>query len=109
MDDDFGTPGAVAVLFDLASEVNKTGSVALAALLLDLGGVLGLLQSAPSVFLQGGVNSGGNALDIDALIAKRTAAKANKDFAGADAIRAELLAAGIVLKDSAQVTTWERA
>ncbi|MGY8894154.1 MAG: cysteine--tRNA ligase [Burkholderiales bacterium] len=109
MDDDFGTPGAVAVLFDLASEVNKTGSVALAALLRDLGGVLGLLQSAPSVFLQGGVNSGGDALDINALIAKRTAAKANKDFAGADAIRAELLAAGIVLKDSAQLTTWERA
>jgi cysteinyl-tRNA synthetase len=118
MDDDFGTPGAVAVLFDLAGEVNKTGSLELAALLRDLGGVLGLLQTTPSVFLQAGqpgLSGAGDqdiaaeALDIEALIAKRAAAKAAKDFAGADAIRADLLTKGVVLKDSAQGTTWERA
>ncbi|MDP4607519.1 MAG: cysteine--tRNA ligase [Burkholderiaceae bacterium] len=118
MDDDFGTPGAVAVLFDLAGEVNKTGSLELAALLRNLGGVLGLLQTTPSAFLQAGQtghsgasdqHAAAEALDIDALIAKRAAAKAAKDFAGADAIRADLLAKGVVLKDSAQGTTWERA
>jgi cysteinyl-tRNA synthetase len=118
MDDDFGTPGAVAVLFDLAGEVNKTGSLELAALLRNLGGVLGLLQTTPSVFLQAGqpgLSGAGDqdiaaeALDIEALIAKRAAAKAAKDFAGADAIRADLLTKGVVLKDSAQGTTWERA
>jgi cysteinyl-tRNA synthetase len=118
MDDDFGTPGAVAVLFDLAGEVNKTGSLELAALLRNLGGVLGLLQTTPSAFLQAGQtghsgasdqDAAAEALDIEALIAKRAAAKAAKDFAGADAIRADLLVKGVLLKDSAQGTTWERA
>ena len=105
MDQDFGTPEAVAVLFDLASEVNRSRSPPLSALLRALGGVLGLLQSPPEVFLRAG--SAVDSAHIDALIAQRQAAKATRDFARADAIRAELLAQGIVLKDSAQGTAWE--
>jgi cysteinyl-tRNA synthetase len=107
MDQDFGTPEAVAVLFDLASEVNRGRSPQLAGLLRALGGVLGLLQSPPEVFLRSG--SAMDAGHVDALIAQRQAAKAGRDFARADAIRSELLAQGIVLKDSAQGTTWEAA
>ena len=105
MDQDFGTPEAVAVLFDLASEVNRSRSPQLSALLRALGGVLGLLRSPPEVFLRAG--SAVDSVHIDTLIAQRQAAKAARDFARADAIRAELLAQGIVLKDSAQGTTWE--
>jgi cysteinyl-tRNA synthetase len=105
MDQDFGTPEAVAVLFDLASEVNRSGSPQLSALLRALGGVLGILQSPPEVFLRAG--SAVDTAYIDTLIAQRQAAKAGRDFARADAIRAELLALGIVLKDSAQGTSWE--
>jgi cysteinyl-tRNA synthetase len=105
MDQDFGTPEAVAVLFDLASEVNRSRSPQLSALLRALGGVLGILQSPPEVFLRAG--SAVDTAHIDKLIAQRQAAKAGRDFALADAIRAELLALGIVLKDSAQGTSWE--
>ena len=105
MDQDFGTPEAVAVLFDLASEVNRSGSPQLSSLLRALGGVIGLLQSPPEVFLRAG--SSVDAMHIDTLITERQTAKAERDFARADAIRAELLAQGIVLKDSAQGTTWE--
>ena len=106
MDEDFGTPEAVAVLFELASEVNRSQSGALSGLLRSLGGLLGLLQQAPRAFLQGGQADA--ALDIDALIAARAAAKAAKNFAEADRIRHDLLAQGIVLKDSPTGTTWER-
>ena len=105
MDQDFGTPEAVAVLFDLASEVNRSRSPQLSALLRALGGVLGILQSPPEVFLRAGIAV--DTAHIDSLIAQRQAAKAGRDFARADAIRAELLALGIVLKDSAQGTSWE--
>lgn len=107
MDDDFATPEAVAVLFDLASEVNKTKSAALAGLLKALGSCLGLLQGDPKVFLQSGAELDEGA--ILALIGQRASAKAAKDFAEADRIRKELLARGIVLKDSAAGTTWEVA
>jgi len=110
MNDDFGTPAAVAVLFDLASEVNRTHSVESAGWLKALGGVLGLLQQDPQRFLQGGAAaSGDESARIEALIAERAQAKASKNYARADEIRQQLLAEGVVLKDSAQGTTWERA
>ncbi|GAB2749255.1 cysteine--tRNA ligase [Melaminivora jejuensis] len=105
MDEDFGTPEAVAVLFELASEVNRSKSPEVAGLLKALGGQLGLLQGDPQAFLQAG--AGLDAAAIEQQIAERAAAKAAKNFAEADRIRAELLARGIVLKDSAGGTTWE--
>lgn len=105
MDEDFGTPEAVAVLFDLAGEVNRTQSAELAGLLKALGGVLGLLQQDPKAFLQAGALL--NEVAIQAKIQERAAAKAAKNFALADSIRKDLLAQGIVLKDSATGTSWE--
>jgi len=109
MDDDFNTPEAVAVLFDLANEVNRSQSAEAALQLRALGGVLGLLQRDPLEFLQGGAAAGG--LDdaaIAAQILARNAAKLAKDYAEADRIRKALLADGIVLEDSAAGTNWRR-
>lgn len=107
MDDDFGTPEAVAVLFELASEVNRTGSSALAGILKALGACLGLLQLDPQAFLKAG--SGLDEGTIAERIAQRAAAKVARNFALADQIRQSLLNQGIVLKDSAAGTTWEVA
>ena len=107
MDVDFGTPEAIAVLFELASEVNRSASIELAVQLKGLGQCLGLLQNDPQQFLKAGARLDDNA--IAERIEARQAAKAARDFAHADLIRQELLAVGIVLKDSAQGTTWEVA
>ena len=111
MDEDFGTPEAVAVLFDLATEVNKARSAAAAGLLKALGACLGLLQEDPVQFLKGRPAEAGQLpdADVDALVAQRTAAKAARNFPDADRIRKELSAAGIELKDSATGTSWVRA
>ncbi|MBB3191900.1 cysteine--tRNA ligase [Halomonas cerina] len=113
MDDDFNTPEALSVLFDLARELNRTKqetpekAPALAHELKRLGSVLGLLGQDPAAFLQG--RAGALPLpeaEIEARISERAEAKRAKDFARADAIRDELAALGIVLKDSREGTSW---
>ncbi len=109
MNDDFNTPEALAVLFELANEVNRTQTPELAAQLKGLGAVLGLLARPAQDFLQSGVETDGlDANAIEAAIAARQAAKKAKDFSKADEIRKNLLDQGIVLEDSAQGTTWRR-
>ncbi len=129
MDDDFNTSEAMAVLFDLANEVNKTKSIEAASLLKDLGAVVGLLQRDPNEFLQGRKDyvdvlepgeykfSGSDLSDtftfsdqsIDERIKNRNEAKKAKNFAEADRIRKELADTGIILEDTPQGTTWRRA
>ncbi|HYT48608.1 MAG TPA: cysteine--tRNA ligase [Burkholderiales bacterium] len=104
MDDDFATPEAVAVLFDLAHEVNSGNTIA-ATRLRALGGVLGILQRGAEEFLQGG----GSGDDwITERITAREAARKRKDYAAADDIRRELAEKGIVLEDKGGRTTWRR-
>ena len=109
MNDDFGTVEAVAVLFELALEVNKTGDIHLAGCLKTLAGIIGLLQREPAEFLQGGAASDGlsNAA-IDALIEQRKQARADKNWAESDRIRDVLNAENIILEDGAGGTTWRR-
>ena len=126
MDDDFNTPEAMAVLFDLANEVNKSKSIETANLLKNLGAIVGLLQRDSNEYLQGEINNVSSVTtdgadisvayigalttdDINALIEKRIEAKKAKNFAEADRIRKELADAGIILEDTPQGTTWRRA
>ncbi|RJG10789.1 cysteine--tRNA ligase [Massilia cavernae] len=112
MDDDFNTPIAVAALFDLASEVNKSRSPAQARQLKALASVIGLLGRSPQQFLQAGTGDSGGMSEaaIAGLIEQRAAAKKARNFAESDKIRADLLAAGIVLEDKPDGTTnWRRA
>ncbi len=107
MNEDFNTPGAVAVLFELANEANRTRSPEVAALLKGLAATLGLLQQTPRDYLRAG-----NTLDeagIAERIGARDAAKQARDFVLADQIRTALLAQGIALKDTASGTTWVKA
>ncbi len=115
MDDDFNTPVAVSVLFDLAREANTlreskpAAAAGLAALLKELGGLLGILQTDPEAFLKAGAAGDGMpAEQVEQLIAARKAARAAKDWKEADRLRAELDGAGIVIEDGAGGTTWRR-
>ena len=107
MDEDFNTPQAVGVLFELAAEVNRTHDAKLSAELKALGAILNILTGDAEKFLRG-ATTGLDEAAIEAKIAERKAAKAAKDWAKADAIRKELQEAGIILEDRAGVTTWRR-
>ena len=116
MNDDFNTPEAYSVLFDLAREVNRLKSVdmnkanGLAAVLRKLAKVLGLLEQDPEAFLQSSAKAddAGEVEKIEALIQQRNDARKNKDWAAADVARDALTAMGIVLEDGPQGTTWRR-
>ena len=113
MDDDFNTPNALSVLFEMARELNKlkTEDAAkangLAAHLCQLGNILGLLESDPETFLQAGSNDV-EIIQIEALIKQRNEARTAKDWATADAARNALSAMGIVLEDGPNGTTWRK-
>lgn len=111
MNDDFNTPDAIAVLFDLANEVNKTGSSTDMALMKALGAILGLLQQDSQQYLQDGATARDSVLTperAEQMIQQRLLARANKNYSEADRIRQELLDAGIILEDGPQGTTWRR-
>jgi cysteinyl-tRNA synthetase len=109
MDDDFNTAEACAVLFELASDVNRSRNAEEGALLKSLGGLLGLLQRGPTTFLQGAASEGElSGEEIQALIDQRTAARKAKNFAEADRIRKYLESRGVLLEDTPQGTIWRR-
>ena len=112
MDDDFNTPEALSVLFEMVSEIHqiKGEDPALAnqlgALLVRLGGSLGLLQAEPAAFLQHSVDADLDKSEIDRLVAERVAARANQDWLRADEIRDQLSALNVVIEDRAGGSTW---
>ena len=108
MNDDFNTPEAVAVLFDLANELNKTRDVKVAAQLKGLASLLGLLNRDPESYLKAGNTDSDDVSKIEQLILVRTEAKQAKNFVEADKIRQDLMAQGVILEDSPQGTTWRR-
>jgi cysteinyl-tRNA synthetase len=107
MNDDFNTPGALAVLFEMATDLNRTKSVETATLLRALGGTLGVLQQSPQAFLQAGAALSDS--EIQSRIEARAQAKKDRDFAESDRIRKELADLGITLKDGPEGTTWVKA
>ena len=115
MDDDFNSPEACAVLFELAREINRLrdtdlqAAAGLAARLKELAGVLGVLQLEPEAFLQAGAAGKVDAAEVEALIAARLQARAEKNWAESDRIRDQLSAMGVVLEDGKGGTTWRLA
>ncbi|EHA1080748.1 cysteine--tRNA ligase [Photobacterium damselae subsp. damselae] len=113
MDDDFNTPEAYSVLFDMAREINRlktddmVAASVLGARMRELADVLGLLGQEPEVFLQSGANDD-DVAEIEALIQQRLDARAAKDWAAADQARDKLTEMGIILEDGPQGTTWRR-
>ena len=115
MDDDFNTPEASAVLFEIAKEINRTktededAALRLAAILVHLGGVLGILQQTPEDFLKSSsTGEDDDVAKIDRLIAERNQARADKNWARADEIRDQLHQEGIILEDKDGKTGWRR-
>jgi len=111
MNDDFNTPEAIAVLFDLASEANRTSEPRYAVLLKALGGILGLLQQPPQQYLQSSIcrqSDQYSVEDIEHMIRQRLQARKEKNFAQADALRQQLAEGGVILEDGPQGTTWRR-
>jgi cysteinyl-tRNA synthetase len=114
MNDDFNCPEAMPVLFELAKEINRIKATdieeagKLAFILISLGEVLGVAQSSPEDFLQGGNNDSNEVTEIEALIKQRNDARANKDWAMADDARNKLAALNVILEDSAGGTTWRK-
>ena len=115
MNDDFGTPEACAVLFEMVREINRLresdldAAAGLAARLKELASVLGVLQMEADDFLQAGAEGRVDAAEVDALIQARLAARTNKDWAESDRIRDQLTAMGVVLEDGKGGTTWRLA
>lgn len=107
MDDDFNTPVALSVLFQLSHEVNKNNSPILATTLKYLAGIMGILQADPSSFLQAGFADADKEA-IDQLIAERIQARADRNWVRADQIRTQLLSQGIELEDGEKGTVWRR-
>lgn len=107
MNDDFNTPVALSVLFQLSHEINKNNSATLVATLRHLAGVMGILQAEPTVFLQSGLAED-NKEQVEQLIEERLKARADRNWALADQIRDQLLAQGILLEDGALGTTWRK-
>jgi cysteinyl-tRNA synthetase len=112
MDDDFNTPEAFSVLFEIVKEINKQkeGDPVLAnqlgALLVKLANLLGILQSTPAEFLRSNVATDVDEEEIDQLIAARKQARADKDWALADEIRDKLAAIKVVVEDGADGSGW---
>ncbi|MCH1923409.1 cysteine--tRNA ligase [Shewanella sp. C32] len=113
MDDDFNTPEAYSVLFDMVREINRlkatdvTAASALAVAMKQLADVLGILSSTPEAFFQGESNDD-EVAEIEALIVERNRARAEKDWPAADKARDRLNELGIVLEDGANGTTWRK-
>ena len=105
MNDDFNTPVALSVLFELSHDINKTNDAVLVSTLTHLGGILGLLQAEPEVFLKSGVSSVAVGR-IETLIDERLKARQMRDFNRADEIRSLLLSEGVEIEDTKEGTTW---